>query len=249
MGKLKELLYHTRELIWPVLETLEETEENLVRVEDCSWAVEERDIILDYASKYYESEESRKREVESKATIFIGTFGVVATILIYLAKDLVISDTNSQTWFLLILIFIMTLSIVYMSRAIWFSIKTLQRQSYYRISFPNSFLKSDNQNIKDRLIVKYYNDTRRNSNVINLKVDYMTMAQEYFKRVIFLVCLFAVLVFMRYVATFKDSFSEFHLFLNHIVDSNYFPFVMLSGIILLYVLILIIFNKLSKLIE
>ncbi|MEN1970032.1 hypothetical protein WMZ97_18405 [Lentibacillus sp. N15] len=242
---IKELVKNIREIIWPLLEPIEEHDILQIGEEDYDWEEEDLDLMLEYANKYYESEEERKKDVESKSTIFIGTFGVTATILIYLSKDLVLNNSVIQSPFMIILVFLMTLSIIYLCRAIWFSIKALQRQNYDRLSFPQ-FMLENNVNKKKRLIVKLYNCTKNNSETINLKVDFMTMAQEYFKRVVVLVALFSILVFGRYLLLYKTVPNNIFSTLSDITIGQYIFTAILGAIILLYLLIIIMFYKLFK---
>ncbi|MDQ0214937.1 hypothetical protein J2S13_001336 [Oikeobacillus pervagus] len=245
LQRIKELIKNIREFIWPLLDPLEEHDVLQIGEEDCDWEEEDLDLMLEYANKYYESEEERKKDVESKSTIFIGTFGVTATILIYLSKDLILNNSVIQSPFMIILIFLMTLSIIYLCRAIWFSIKALQRQNYYRLSFPR-FMLENNVNKKKRLIVKLYNYSKKNSETINLKVDFMTMAQEYFKRVVVLVSLFSILVLGKYLLSYKTVLNNIFSTLNDITIGQYILSAILGAIVLLYLLIIIIFHKLFK---
>lgn len=125
--KLRKVVIDTRELIWPLLEPLEESKQNKINESDCFWNSKEEDLILRYVEKYSESEENRKKEVESKSTIFIGTFGVVIAVLISLTKELILNDSDLVTFSKALLISMMTLAIIYLCRAIWFSIKALEK--------------------------------------------------------------------------------------------------------------------------
>ncbi|TXL65629.1 hypothetical protein FHP05_05755 [Cerasibacillus terrae] len=245
LQKSKELITIIRELIWPLLEPLQEQDILQIKEKDFDWEEEDLDLMLEYANKYYESEEARKQDVESKSTIFIGTFGVTATILIYLSKELVLNNSVIPSFFMLILISLMTLSVVYICRAIWFSLKALQRQNYYRLSFPRFMLEND-VNKKKKLIIALLNYTRNNSETINLKVDFMTMAQEYFKRVVVFVSIFSILVLGRYILSYKIVFSDFFSVLNNLAIREHLLGIIIASIVLLYFLIMVIFYKLSK---
>ncbi|MFT8930742.1 MAG: hypothetical protein ABF969_15570, partial [Sporolactobacillus sp.] len=56
------------------------------------------------------------------------------------------------------------------------------------------------------MIETLYNTTKRNSSIINLKADYMTMAQEYFKRAIIQIAAFSILSFLNYILQYGISF-------------------------------------------
>ncbi len=196
--KVLKVFIDIRELIWPLLEPLEESKQNEINETDCFWKSKEEDFILSYVEKYSESEENRKKEVESKSTIFIGTFGVVTAVLISLTKELILNDSVPVTFSKLLLICMMTLAIIYLCRAIWFSIKALERRKYFTMGFPK-FMLDESTDKKRQIIIMQYNNTKKNQDEINIKVDYMTMAQEYFKRAIVVVATFSVIVFVNYI--------------------------------------------------
>lgn len=245
LQKFKELITIIRELLWPLLEPLQDQDILQIKEKDFDWQEEDLDLMLEYANKYYESEEARKKDVESKSTIFIGTFGVTATILIYLSKELVLNSSIITSFFMLILVFLMTLSVVYICRAIWFSLKALQRQNYYRLSFPRFMLEND-VNKKKKLIIELLNYTRKNSETINLKVDFMTMAQEYFKRVVVIVSIFSILVLGKYILSYKIVLSDIFSILNSLAIRGHLSDIIIASIVLLYFLIMVVFYKLSK---
>jgi hypothetical protein len=196
--KVLKVFIDIRELIWPLLEPLEESKQKEINETDCFWNSKEEDFILRYVEKYSESEENRKKEVESKSTIFIGTFGVVTAVLISLTKELILNDSVPVTFSKLLLICMMTLAIIYLCRAIWFSIKALERRKYFTMGFPK-FMLNESTDKKRQIIIMQYNNTKKNQDEINIKVGYMTMAQEYFKRAIVVVATFSVIVFVNYI--------------------------------------------------
>jgi len=199
-----------REFFWPLLEadkTDKHKSSNVINEEDLKITKEE-DLKLsyDWAIKFYEGEEKRRSNVEGKSTIFIGTVGFIITILLNITKDL--SSSSEPLFFNAFAFSIIT---IYLSRVVWFAIKVLQRRGYHTIS-PKSFI-SASGNFKKNLIVKLVNCTRKNSIVINSKVDYMTMAQEYFKRAIICIALYSCLLPIYYAYS--------HNVLNWAITSNF----------------------------
>lgn len=83
------LLKNIRELFWPLLEPLEEIHIRQITIDDCQFPDEEIDLELKILEDNRKSEEERKKEVESKATIFVGTFAVATTVLINMAKEFI----------------------------------------------------------------------------------------------------------------------------------------------------------------
>lgn len=196
-NRFKEKLTDLRELIWPLLEPLPDNRADQVNEENCHFNDNEIDFILSYIEKYELNEESRRKDIESKSTIFIGTFTVIVTILTSIIKNM-----TEQTEGLLnvLSIFVMILAIIYLSRAIWFSIKVLQRHRYFKFGFPK-FMFEDNKDKKKRIVVEKYNNIKRNQDEINIMVDNMTMAQEYFKRAIITVVAFSIILLLDVVTT------------------------------------------------
>lgn len=235
-----------REFVWPLLDTLEVKTPRKIIEADCKWNEDETDIMLEYAEKYQESEEDRKKAVESKSTIFIGAFGVAVSVLLRLIKDMVSNNSEQLTPVKLVLICLMTLSIIYLCRAIWFAIKTLERQKYHNIGFPD-FMLSDCAEKKKLLIIEHYNNINRNHDVINIKVDYMTMAQEYFKRAIVSVALFSVIVVSNYmlanITIINNILIAFDLLsINQITLIGLF-----GGLTILFIAVVILSYKMKKL--
>ena len=90
MGVVKTLK-SIREFFWPLLDPLDEVSIRQITIEDCKFNDDEIDMELKYLEDNKRSEEDRKKEVESKATIFIGTFAVATTVLINMAKEFIFS--------------------------------------------------------------------------------------------------------------------------------------------------------------
>lgn len=205
MGSIKDI----RELLWPLLEPLKKSQPKAIDLADCKFQTEDTNFLLESIEKYSQSEEDRRKAVESKSTIFIGSFGIAVTALFIVAKGIVI-DSNLGLFDQAILTCLAVL-IIYLLRTIWFSIKVLERRAYKTVGFPN-FLLSDTPDKKRKFIIEIYNNIHENQSIINLKVDYMVMAQEYFKRVV------VALVISLAVLTFGLFFS----FIN-VKDNIKFP--------------------------
>ena len=230
-----------REFIWPLLDALEEHDPREICEKDCNWNEDEIDVILEYAEKYQESEEKRNKDVESKSTIFIGTFGVAATVLISLIKDMISNNSESLTHIKLLLICMMTLSIIYLCRAIWFSIKVLERRNFHTIGFPD-FMLSNCADKKKQLVINHYNKTKRNHDVINIKVDYMTMAQEYFKRAIVVFAIFSGIVLLNYILANKTIINDI-LNIYKSLSFNQITLIAFIGALIMLVVSAIILSK------
>lgn len=68
-----KLLKVIREIFFPLLEG-DVPEPELFKKESIKFSEEETDKLIEIAKEYQASEDDRRKEVESKASIFIGTF-------------------------------------------------------------------------------------------------------------------------------------------------------------------------------
>ena len=126
-----------RGLFWPLLEPENiNNDEKTISSEDI--LVEESDdlkITFELTLKDYDSENERRKSVESKSIIFIGIISLITTILLAISKDYflkenIIYDVNS-----ILLIAIIIIYTVYLARTLWFSVKCLERGAYYTINY------------------------------------------------------------------------------------------------------------------
>lgn len=234
---VKKIASDIRELFWPVLEPLKEVVPKQIEEIDCNWGNEDTDMIIKYVENYMESEDKRRKEVESKSTLFIGSFGVAMAVLINMTNEMIFNTSVSQTPLRLLLICMMTLAIIYLCRAIWFSIKVLERRKYYKTGFPN-FMLSDRHSKKKQLIIRQYNNTKKNQAEINIKVDFMTMAQAYFKRAIVVVVIFSVIVMLKYIITYQLLAQDVLELINKFAINEYWRIGMCLGKLLLFFMLL-----------
>ena len=109
---LKRFLKKIRELIWPLLEPSESIESKEITIEDCRWEDSEIELMLKYIEQYAASEENRKNQIESKASIFIVTFTIVITVLLSLIKDILFKDVGCHNYYNLIIVFLMSITVI-----------------------------------------------------------------------------------------------------------------------------------------
>lgn len=225
-----------REFFWPPLDPLptnrKKPEE--ISINDIDVPDENIETTYSLALSYYKQEEERKSSVESKSTIFIGTLGVTITIILAVAKLLSDSFTFNNSFLLTMLVFVS----LYLCRSLWFSIKALERKEYHCLNY-NDFVTSKNSSYLKGLIVKLINNTNKNSITINEKVDYMTMAQEYFKRAVVTIIIYNF--FFLFFYFIKNSFCLrgisilFKKLLNYLSLLNLNPLLIIG----LYALVLL----------
>lgn len=245
--KTSKILKDIREVLWPILDPLEDDVKiKTINESDCEFNEQEVDLALKYIDDYKNSEDSRRKDVESKATIFIGTFGVATTVLINLAKEFIFNSQTTNTVFNMVVIGLISLTIIYLCRAIHFAIKALQKRNYHSLGFPD-FMLSDCNDKKKQLLIRQYNSINRNREEINIKVDYMNMAQEYFKRSIVTVAGITIIILLKYINSYLKNFSKFYASLKNITFNE----IILIGIIVLFLILIIttfiLFHKTKEL--
>ena len=193
---------------------------------------------LEYTLDCYNQEAERRKGIEGKASLFIGTISVVTSILV---KE---NNFDIAVSILVFLLFVLTL---YMSRTVWFSVKALERKNYYSMSIEDFLIDSVDESYYKQLIAEIANKMRKNAITINGKVDNMTMAQEYFKRAIVVVALYSFIILLFFLSksgiNFSDYTKEFILLLNQIDISGWNILVLYALSIVSIILSLIAIRK------
>ncbi len=224
-----------REFFWPLLE--KGGEQKVIETDSSEIEVDSAHLekVLDYTIKRYQDEDERRKSTESKSSLFIGTISVVTSVIIGITSVLINKEDFSLiTCILVLLLFVLT---IYMSRTIWFSVQTLERQNYYTISTKDFLMPDKGDEFYKKAIAKINNKILKNSVTINSKVDSMVLAQEYFKRSIVTVTLYAFVILLFFIS--KSKF-RFNAHINTITDSLNGLSLSSFNIILIYLLILII---------
>jgi hypothetical protein len=183
-----------REVFWPLLELDTPPKLNDVKVDDLNLQDPDLNLAFSLANDCYSNEEKRLSQVESKSIVFIGSFSVAISIILSVANNIV-NKSQPFNFISISTACILIISVIYLCRALWFSIKALERGTYSRIGYADFINdKNDRSNYKKELITRIINYTERNSIVINEKVDSMTMAQAYFKRSVVSILIFTILL-------------------------------------------------------
>lgn len=209
-----KIITSIREFLWPLLKGEPDIEEK--HIEEKEFKIQNADNIktaYDLSLKYYENEEKRTSTVEGKSIVFIGTVGFLITILIAVVKDI---SGKGGTDICLNMI-LLTAIMIYLCRVAWFAIKALGVSKYHKIGYQD-FLSSD-VDYQKNLIIKLIDYTRNNFKSTNLKVDYMVMAQAYFKRVIVAVGLYVIFLLMETIyVNFSENISEYYILLCEYIN-------------------------------
>lgn len=229
-----KIFKNTREFFWPLLEIGEILEPSVLEPSQIEVDSENLEKTLEYAIEFYESESERKKTVESKSSLFISIISVVTSIILGVTSVLVkVNDFSLLMLVLLILLFILT---IYMTRTVWFSLKTLERKAYNSISINDFLISGKDSEYYKKLIAEITNKVRKNSIKINEKVDNMTMAQEYFKKAIVVISIYSFVILLFFISkadiNFNVKFIKIVDFINQINITGW-------NIIAMYFLILI----------
>lgn len=240
--KIKENLENVREFFWPMLERLEDSPIKKIQIDDCKFLDEEIDMILKYLEDNKCSEDNRRKEVESKATIFIGTFSVANTVLINLAKEFVFNSNQKDGILSTIVVFLISLTIIYLCKAIQYAIKTVKRRNYRVLGFPE-FMLTEEIDKKKKIFVDLYNSIKVNQKEINIKVDYMMMAQEFFQRAVATVLVLTVVFGSSFIWNNKSVIKKIYYAIQKIIKNEQAMVAVIVITITLVVLISILFVK------
>lgn len=197
-------LSNIREFFWPLLEKMEEQKIESITALDVNVNSSHLEKTLEYAIKRYEAEEDRKKTVETKSSLFIGTISVVTSVVIGITSVLINKgEINSTTCAIVLLLFVLT---IYMARTIWFSVQALERKNYHALSVDDFLIQETGEEYHKKLIAEITNKIRKNYVTINNKVDSMTMAQEYFKRSIVVVTIFSFCILLFFLSKIEYNF-------------------------------------------
>lgn len=191
-----------REFFWPLLEVSEDEKPKLITPEEVNVNSTKLEKTLEYTIKRYEAEEDRRKNTETKASLFIGSISVVTTVIIGVTSVLIKGDINLATCIIVSVVAILT---IYMARTIWFSIEALERRNYHTLSVDDFLCTLEGDEYYKCLIAEITNKMRRNYVTINKKVDSMTMAQEYFKRSIVTITIFSFGILIYFFSKLNSS--------------------------------------------
>ncbi len=196
-----------REFFWPLLEKCPKAPLHSLDVNKITVDSIHLQKTLEYVIDCYNSESDRRKGIEGKASLFIGTISVVTSVVLGVTSILVKEiEFDITVLFLIVLLFILT---IYMSRTIWFSIQALERKAYHIFSVEDVLINDSNEEYYKKLIAKIANIIYHNTSIINNKVDSMTMAQEYFKRAIVTVVLYSFIILLFFISKSGIDFSSY----------------------------------------
>ena len=194
-----KIIKSIREFFWPLMDEKLPEEPKELKTEEIVITDEHLLKTLEYAMNGYNAQEERRKTIEGKSSLFVGTISVVTSVVIGISTTIIKSIQCNL--FMIALYFLLFVLTIYLLRTIWFAIKVLERATYHTLSFDDYNLNEAKAGYYKKVIVVVVNYTKRNSWVIDRKVESMVMAQEYFKRAIVTIGLCAVDLVLLFVNT------------------------------------------------
>lgn len=100
---------------------------------------------------------------------------------------------------------------------------------------------------KKQILIKQYNSIKKNQKVINIKVDYMTMAQEYFQRAVMTVLVLTIMFLCTFVLQNKLVINNILNLIKEVVTNQTAVVLVISIAIIFFVIMIFLFCKLYSL--
>lgn len=141
--------------------------------------------LADTTNTACEDEEERIKTVENKSTTMFGAAGLIITLVVNFSDKLLKgfnASAHKLFWIAILGCFLFT--IIYFFRSAFFSVKALERKNYYKFA-PEDAIDPSLTNTVDfykKVSAIKISNRIKNYDVINEKVDFMVMAQDYFVR-------------------------------------------------------------------
>lgn len=188
------MLKNIRELFWPLLEK----EEPKSNENDIKPKLYINQVNLEEAyrlnTKFTENEEDRRKSIESKAALFLGSISIVTSLLIAANALLIGNEINHVlVKFSISITFILT---IYALRTVWYAIKALNVGAYQVLDFSDINISGDKNEFYLHLIKRQESIIKNNHSIINSKVDNFNMAQAYYKRAIIALSIYSFLILL-----------------------------------------------------
>lgn len=196
-------LSNIREFFWPLLEKEEPDTE--IRKTSIELVLKDENLDIAYAlkTKILDAEEDRRKGIESKAALFISTISVASSIVV--AANTLITNSNTSSLPVRASVIVSFILSIYAVRTVWFAVKALERGNYSVLGIGDINYSGSKAEYQRHLIQVLLNKKIANQRTINTKVDNLTMAQEYYKRAIIVICIYSFLVLVFCFFTNKSS--------------------------------------------
>lgn len=187
-------MYKIIEVVWPRMEGNPSKYDNFL-AEDCLINESNYEDALVFAKLMYQQEQDRISVIESKSMVYVGFFGAVIAIFAFMIKDVVMIECKSALHG--VALFFGGIVSIYILKIMSYSIKAMERKNYESLDASDLLTTS-----KQASIIHIINLTKKNYDTINLKVDNMVMAQEFTKRLIWMLLILSGLIVLYSVTIF-----------------------------------------------
>lgn len=191
---MKKQINQIREFFWPLLDPLP----NSVSIASAKLVVivedENLEIAFNLQSKILENEEDRRKGIESKAALLLSTISIAFSVVV--AASSLISKNVEIALITKISISISFILSLYVVRTVWFSVKALERKSFKVLGFKDFNIEGSKNEYQKSIIMIMAEYAKHNQKVVNEKIDFLTMAQEYYKRAIVVISLYSFMIFI-----------------------------------------------------
>lgn len=169
-----------------------ENRETFIRPEDIVGEGEALSRKAEATQRCYDEERDRTRVIEGKASMFITSSGFLGTVLIG-TSNIIISQTEGAIWLRVLMLFCLLFFTGYMVGTILFALNALRRSTFSRPD-PSTILDLEDKEFVKQTIADMTNSTTYNLNASNHKMDYVVLAQKYYKRLMYSVLAFVVVL-------------------------------------------------------
>lgn len=147
---------------------------------------------IKWQEKIHTGEEDRRKGTENKAALFLSTISIASSLV--LASVTLVNSNRYNTWTYRFMIILSSLVCLYAARTVYFAVKTLQRGNYDELSFNDINIPGSEKRWNKALLKNLVNNTRKNQNTINAKVDNLTMAQDNYLLALSWLCIYAFML-------------------------------------------------------
>lgn len=174
------LLRKTLDLVFPLKPEEPQMEDiKMVKISD----IKGKGTILankvEAAQKCYDEENERAKTIENKASMFITSTGFLGTVLIG-TSTFIVSKSEDSAFCVFLMLICLFAFVIYMIGTILNSLKALQRTVYF---FPDPHYDiPDKDEFNRKRIYDLVNSCLNNQRATNIKMDYVVLAQRFFKR-------------------------------------------------------------------
>lgn len=165
--------------------------------------------------------------------MFNTSSGFLGTVLIGTA-NIIVSQADNAGWLRVLMILCLLFFAIYMVGTILYALKALKRGTYSRPD-PAIILNMSGDDFDKNAIADLVNSTAYNQNATNIKMDYVVVAQRYYRRLMFSVLGFVVMLLFFVLHQSGVSLMKWLFDINKTVSTWSFTtwYVLVSSVLLI----------------